>query len=154
MDALLLEDYLQITYSITRSDVFKKQFQWFLDALKMIPIYRIRDGYGQLAKNEETFRTINSSLFRGHAVTIFSEGNHGNDFFLRDLSKGSSRMALEAQEKMDHLDIKVIPVGLNYFHHQRPFHKIYVWCISEVPPIILNKSRGYQSNGKSLIRNA
>ena len=43
--------------------MYLKQFQWFLDALKMIPIYRIRDGYNQLAKNEETFRTINSSLF-------------------------------------------------------------------------------------------
>ena len=127
MDALIIGGLSpKITYSITRSDVFKKQFKWFLDALKMIPIYRIRDGYSQLAKNEETFTKINSSLFRGHAVTIFSEGNHGNDFFLRNLSKGSSRMALEAQEKMDHLDIKVIPVGLNYFHHQRPFHKISI----------------------------
>ena len=35
-------------------------------------------------------------------------------------------MALEAQEKMDHLDLQIIPVGLNYFHHQRPLHKISI----------------------------
>ena len=127
MDALIIGGLSpKITYSVTRSDIFKTQLQWFLDALKMIPIYRIRDGFSQLAKNEETFRKINSSLFRGHALTIFSEGNHGNEFFLRNLSKGSSRMALEAQEKMDHLDLQVIPVGLNYFHHQRPFNKISI----------------------------
>ncbi len=127
MDALIIGGLSpKITYSVTRSDVFKKQFQWFLDALKMIPIYRMRDGFSELAKNEETFRKINSSLFRGHALTIFSEGNHGNDFFLRNLSKGSSRMALEAQKQMDHSDLQIIPVGLNYFHHQRPLHKISI----------------------------
>ena len=28
--------------SLTRSDVFGGPFQWFLDALKMLPVYRIR----------------------------------------------------------------------------------------------------------------
>ena len=35
-------------------------------------------------------------------------------------------MALEAQKQMDHLDLQIIPVGLNYFHHQRPLHKISI----------------------------
>jgi 1-acyl-sn-glycerol-3-phosphate acyltransferase len=127
MDALIIGGLSpKITYSVTRSDVFKKKYEWFMDAINMIPIYRIRDGFSQLAKNEETFRKINRYLSQGHALTIFSEGNHGNDFFLRSLSKGSSRMALEAQEKMDHLDLQIIPVGLNYFHHQRPLHKISI----------------------------
>ena len=127
MDALIIGCLSPKTaYSVTRSDVFKKQFQWFMDAINMIPIYRIRDGFSQLAKNEETFRKIDACLSQGHALTVFSEGNHGNDFFLRNVSKGSARMALEAQEKMDHLDLQIIPLGLNYFHHQRPLHKISV----------------------------
>ena len=127
MDALIIGGLSpKITYSVTRSDVFKKQFEWFMDAINMIPIYRIRDGFSQLAKNEETFRKIDMCLSQGHALTIFSEGNHGNNFFLRSLSKGSARMALEAQEKMGHLELQIIPVGLNYFHHQRPLHKISI----------------------------
>tara|TARA_X000001036_G_scaffold425784_1_gene452406 strand:- start:106 stop:1158 length:1053 start_codon:yes stop_codon:yes gene_type:complete len=127
MDALIIGGLSpKTTYSVTRSDVFKKKFEWFMDAIKMIPIYRIRDGFSQLAKNQETFRKINRYLSQRNALTIFSEGNHGNDFFLRNLSKGSARIALEAQEKMDHLDLQIIPVGLNYFHHQRPLHKILI----------------------------
>ena len=57
MDALIIGGLSpKTTYSVTRSDVFKKQFEWFMDAIKMIPIYRIRDGFSQLAKNQETFR--------------------------------------------------------------------------------------------------
>ena len=88
MDALIIGGLSpKTTYSVTRSDVFKKKYEWFMDAFNMIPIYRIRDGFSQLAKNEETFRRINRCLSQGHALTIFSEGNHGNDFFLRSLSK-------------------------------------------------------------------
>ena len=80
MDALIIGGLSpKITYSVTRSDVFKKKYEWFMDAINMIPIYRIRDGFSQLAKNEETFRKINRCLSQGHALTIFSEGNHGND---------------------------------------------------------------------------
>jgi 1-acyl-sn-glycerol-3-phosphate acyltransferase len=127
MDALIVGSLSpKITYSITRADVFKPLFKWFMDAIKMIPIYRIRDGYDQLAKNEETFKKINEALNDSSAVTIFSEGNHGNDYYLRSISKGSARMALEAQTKMKQLDVMIVPVGINYYHHQRPLHKVSV----------------------------
>ena len=81
MDALIIGCLSPKTaYSVTRSDVFKKQFQWFMDAINMIPIYRIRDGFSQLAKNEETFRKIDACLSQGHALTVFSEGNQDIKF--------------------------------------------------------------------------
>ena len=39
--------------SLTRSDVFGGPLQWFLDAMEMLPIYRLRNGYSNLKKNEE-----------------------------------------------------------------------------------------------------
>ena len=159
MDALIIGGLSpKTTYSVTRSDVFKKKYEWFMDAINMIPIYRIRDGFSQLAKNEETFRKINRCLSQGHALTIFSEGNHGNDFFLRSLSKGSSRMALEAQEKMDHLDLQIIPIGLNYFHHQRPLHKISIvygqpiFVKDFIPLYLEQKAKGVNQMKKAIER--
>jgi 1-acyl-sn-glycerol-3-phosphate acyltransferase len=127
MDALIIGALspVRIT-SMTRSDVFHKTLSWFMDALQMLPIYRMRDGIDQLAKNEAVFEKIRSLLRDNRAILIFSEGNHGNDYFLRPLTKGSSRMAFEAMEKMPEKDIQIVPIGLNYFHHQRPGHKLTV----------------------------
>lgn len=125
MDALIVGTHSpkRIT-SMTRSDVFNTSMRWFMDALQMLPIYRMRDGIDQLAKNEEVFAKIRSLLKNDQAILIFSEGNHGNDYFLRPLTKGSARMALESMEKMPEKDIQIVPLGINYFHHQRPGHKL------------------------------
>jgi len=111
------------TYFMTRSDVFKPPFDWFLDALKMMPIYRIRDGYKALSKNDAIFDTCNKILMDKKALLIFPEGNHGLDYFLRPLTKGISRISLQSQVNMT-TDIKVIPVGLNYFDHFNSGHKL------------------------------
>ena len=126
MDALLIGAFspVKIT-SLTRSDVFGSHAgMWFMNAVQMEPIYRMQDGIDKLALNEKTFERVRSRLRDHEGVLIFSEGNHGNEYFLRPLSKGSSRMALESQEKMMDMDVQVVPVGLNYFHHQRPAHKL------------------------------
>ncbi len=128
MDALLVGAFspVKIT-SLTRSDVFGNHAgMWFMNALQMQPIYRIQDGIDKLALNEGTFELVRNRLKAHQGVLIFSEGNHGNEYYLRPLSKGSSRMALESQEKMMEEDLQVVPVGLNYFHHQRPVHKLSI----------------------------
>lgn len=113
------------TYFLTRSDVFKPPFDWFLDALKMMPIYRIRDGYGSLSKNDQVFETCKNILDGHNAILIFPEGNHGLNYYLRPLTKGISRMALQSQVEIDS-DIKIVPVGLNYFDHHHSGHKLIV----------------------------
>jgi 1-acyl-sn-glycerol-3-phosphate acyltransferase len=126
MDALLIGAFspVKIT-SLTRSDVFGTHAgMWFMTALQMHPIYRMQDGIDKLALNEGTFERVRDRLRAHEGVLIFSEGNHGNDYHLRPLSKGSSRMALESLEKMMEEDVQVVPVGINYFHHQRPSHKL------------------------------
>jgi 1-acyl-sn-glycerol-3-phosphate acyltransferase len=127
MDALVIGAIAPIRItSMTRSDVFDTPLRWFMDALQMLPIYRMRDGIDQLAKNEVIFKKIQSLLKLDKAILVFSEGNHGNDYFLRPLTKGSSRMALEALDEMPDKDIQIVPVGINYFHHQRPGNKLCV----------------------------
>ncbi len=113
------------TYFMTRSDIFKPPFDYILRAMKMMPIYRIRDGYKNLSKNDEVFDEVTNILDNDNAILIFPEGNHGEEYYLRTLTKGISRLAIKSQLKMDK-EIKIIPVGLNYFDHYNSGHKLII----------------------------
>jgi 1-acyl-sn-glycerol-3-phosphate acyltransferase len=121
--------------SLTRSDVFGGPLQWFMDALKMLPVYRIRNGYSNLKKNEAIFDSCRELLSNNQCMMMFSETSHHDEFFLQPLSKGSSRLAYEAQEKCEN-PIYIVPVGINYGHHRNPFcdlHLVFGEAISVKP---------------------
>lgn len=105
--------------SLTRSDVFGGPLQWFLDALQMLPIYRIRNGYSNLKKNDEIFDQCYDLLGNGKNLMMFSEGGHHNEYYLQRLSKGSSRLVFQAHQKYPQQKIYIQPVGINYGHHQQ-----------------------------------
>lgn len=107
---------------LTRSDIFKKQALPFLYGLNMQPIYRKRDGYDTIAKNEEVFQKCYQMLAEGEKrLLIFPEGNHDRDFYLRPLQKGISRIAFGAREKMkEDQKLYIVPAGINYFSHRHP----------------------------------
>ena len=106
--------------SLTRSDVFGGPLQWFLDALQMLPVYRIRNGYSNLKKNDAIFERCHQLLGKGKYMMMFSEGGHHDEYFLKRLSKGSSRLAYQAQRANQNKKIYLQPVGLNYGHHRQP----------------------------------
>ena len=106
--------------SLTRSDVFGGPLQWFLDALNMLPVYRIRNGYSNLKKNDAIFDQCYRILGNAGNLLMFSEGGHHNEYFLQNLSKGSSRLAYQAQLSNPDEAIYLMPVGINYGHHQQP----------------------------------
>ncbi len=111
---------------LTRADVFKGPFRWFLDALQMMPIYRIRDGYGKLSQNAGVFEACRKLFSQTKSVLIFPEGNHGEHYYLRPLTKGISRLACESQEVLEDKDLWIQPVGLNYFDLRKPRRKATV----------------------------
>ena len=124
LDAVLLGTLSPFpVYYLTRSDVFKPATQWILSAFNMIPIYRIRDGFSALSKNEAIFETIKDLLLQDKRILIFPEGNHHHTHFLRTVSKGVSRIAFNSQ-LVNEKDITVVPVGLNYFSHTRSGRKL------------------------------
>ncbi len=126
LDAIMLGIYChKPVHFLTRSDVFVKPFIGILTAFNMMPVYRIRDGYEKLSKNEEVFAKCNDLLAKGLPVLIFPEGNMGDGHFLRPLTKGTARMAFQAQDIIDK-DVLILPVGINYFHHDRPRYKCII----------------------------
>ena len=109
-------------YSLTRSDVFRKPFLWFLDAMQALPVYRIRDGYKNLHLNKKTFEICYKLLKDNNNLMIFSEGKHHNEYFLLPISKGSSRIGFESLKKSPNTKIYLQAVGINYGSHIHPFH--------------------------------
>ena len=118
LDALIVGAFLpRELHFLTRADVFNKWTIPLMKWLNMMPVYRIRDGYDQLSKNEEVFDGCREIFSRNKSILIFPEGNHGGEYYLRPLTKGAARLALQSQEKME-ASLMVLPVGLNYFDHQ------------------------------------
>jgi 1-acyl-sn-glycerol-3-phosphate acyltransferase len=105
--------------SLTRSDLFGGPLQWFMDGLTMLPVYRIRNGYSNLKKNEAIFESCKSLLSNREYIMMFSEASHHSEFFLQTLSKGSSRLAYETQQQSKN-PIYIVPIGINYGHRMSP----------------------------------
>jgi 1-acyl-sn-glycerol-3-phosphate acyltransferase len=104
---------------MARADIFKKEMvKKLLTFLKIIPVFRIRDGIDNLSQNDETFTIALNVLKKGQAVGMMPEGNHGEQHRLRPLKKGISRLAFKAQEDFgDTAKLKIVPVGVEYSHY-------------------------------------
>lgn len=106
----------QNTYYLTRADIFKKPFlNKLFRGIYMLPIFRQRDGGDPIEKNKITFGECHDLLKDNNIIIIFPEGNHNNKKNLRPIKKGLVRIGYGADDKYNNeLDVKVIPVGLNY----------------------------------------
>ncbi len=122
MDALAMvcgSEY-QVVF-LARADIFKGRFLIrVLTFMNIMPIYRIRDGYENVKRNDEVFVKTNQVMRnRYNPLGIFPEGNHGDRRRLRGLVKGLFRIAFMAQEEYgEKQGIVIIPLGINYGHYQ------------------------------------
>jgi len=106
-------------YFLTRQDVFTKKTTPWLSKLNMLPVYRIRDGFGSLEKNQAVFKACHRVFQEGGAVMIFPEGTHTAHHYLARLTKGAARLVLEAQVEQEQ-EILIVPCGINFFAHRTP----------------------------------
>lgn len=106
---------------LARADIFKnKIIASFLYFIKILPIYRIRDGFGTLRSNDEIFRKTIDVLKNRNGLVILPEGDHAGFRRLRQLKKGICRIALHADEATGFiLNIRIIPVGIEFSNYSR-----------------------------------
>lgn len=119
-------DYGDEITSLTRADIFGGILHKAFIAMKMIPVYRIRDGYNSLKNNDSIFNLCYNLLGKGKPVQIFSEGRQHENYYLMPISKGSSRMALTAQKMFPKQNIYIIPIGINYSNRRNPLAFIHL----------------------------
>lgn len=137
------------TVFMARADIFKSPLLIkILTFIKILPVYRIRDGIANLTKNEELFelaaQIINN---RNNPLCLFPEGNHGNKRRLRPLVKGIFRIAFKAQSIYGSSPgVKIFPIGLDYEHYQKfrktlfinvgePIEVSEYWSLFETDPV-------------------
>jgi len=106
---------------LARADIFKKKaIATFLYFIKMLPVYRIRDGFSSLKSNDEIFQKTIDVLKNKNGLVILPEGDHVGFRRLRQLKKGICRIAFQADEATGfQLKIKIIPVGVEYSNYSR-----------------------------------
>jgi len=122
MDALALVFSINIQpVFIARSDIFKKPtIARILYFLKILPIYRVKDGYDSIKKSQEIINKTADIITKGCALVILPEGNHSDRRRLRPLKKGFARMAFQAEELNNfELDLQIVPVGIDYDDYEK-----------------------------------
>lgn len=103
---------------VTRSDVFKRSsVRRWLFRLRMFPVYRFRDGYTGMKRNDEFLNFCVDKLNDREAILIFAEGNHGPQHRVRPLQRGVARIALSGELNVPPV---IVPVGL-YFESIQNF---------------------------------
>jgi 1-acyl-sn-glycerol-3-phosphate acyltransferase len=121
MDALVVLSFIKFQpVFLARQDVFKGEtVKRILYFLKILPIYRIRDGRSNLTKNDEIFDvTVQVLRNKLNPIAIMPEGNHGDKRRLRPLVKGIFRMAFKAQEDYGTKNgVLIVPVGIDWSHY-------------------------------------
>jgi 1-acyl-sn-glycerol-3-phosphate acyltransferase len=106
---------------LARADIFKrKTIAAILYFLKILPVYRIRDGFRSLTGNDEIFLKTIDVLKNKNGLVILPEGDHVGFRRLRQLKKGICRVAFQSDEATGFtLKIKIIPVGLEFSNYSR-----------------------------------
>jgi 1-acyl-sn-glycerol-3-phosphate acyltransferase len=115
-------------YYLVRADIYKhKLIDKFMRGIKTLPIYRIRDGYDSVKKNDEIFDLTKEILTKGGVVAIFPEGSHSMMHRLRPLKKGIARIAFMAEMESDFgLNVQIVPIGINYESYLKSSGRTFV----------------------------
>lgn len=106
---------------LARADIhINKVISSILTFFKILPIYRIRDGYASLKSNHEIFEKTIDVLRAKVPLVILPEGTHDGIHHLRPLKKGIARIAFQAEEACSNdLELQIVPVGLNYSEYEK-----------------------------------
>lgn len=141
LDAVIYDILFDVPiWSLARGDVFKRfpKAVPLLTSVRIFPIYRTREGTENLTENYQTFEACMKVFEKSEAVTIFSEALCVNEWHLRPLKKGTSRIAFMAWKK--ELPVKVIPAGINYSSFRRYGKKIHVNFSDPILPVNFDMS--------------
>lgn len=104
------------TVWLGRASLFKSAWaRPFLRFLKIVPVFRIRDGKESLKGNEESFAIAVKILQHNRALGLYPEAAHSLDRQMVPHKKGIPRIVFLAGDMThDTLDIQIVPVGLYY----------------------------------------
>lgn len=119
IDALLLvySSYhrKQVVF-LARADIFKKEVvAWVLKGMRIMPVFRIRDGKDNLEKNNEIFNNAARILKNNNTLALFPEGVHNPKQSLLPIRKAVPRIVLPTEASTNFtLNSQIVPVSIYY----------------------------------------
>lgn len=139
---------------LARADIFEKPaVRAILTFLKIMPVYRIRDGKENLSKNGDIFDRSRDVLLDGYPLCLMAEGRHNDRHHLLPLVKGMFRIAGETQRKLGDHPLYILPTGIDFDEYERPYSNLVVNIGKPIPvqpfmetfennePVALNQMR-------------
>lgn len=115
------------TAFLARSDMFRNKYiAKILYSFKILPVFRVRDGFSNLHKNKAIFDKTMTIIANGNGLIVFPEANHRGVRKLRALKKGAVRIAFQTELNYDNIDVKIVPVGIEYEHYYWFRSKLHV----------------------------
>ena len=106
---------------LVRGDMFHPRFQWLFDWTNQIPIYRQKDGIGNLRKNASSFDLTYRKLADGDAVVIFPEAKTILEKKMRPIQRGTAHLAFGALPFLKEGEgIHILPVSVNFTEPRMP----------------------------------
>ena len=145
---------------LARADIFAKPtIRKILLFLKIMPVYRIRDGKESLSKNAEIFEKSRSVVLDGYPFCMMAEGKHNNRHQLLPLVKGMFRIAGETQRSLGETPLYIVPTGIDFDEYEEPYANLCVSLGKPIPiqpfmetfetnePVALNQMRETVSEG-------
>ncbi len=139
---------------LARADIFAKPvIRAILTFLKILPVYRIRDGQSNLGKNNEIFDRSRDVLLDGFPLCLMAEGRHNDRHHLLPMGKGMFRIAGETQLKLGDHPLYIVPTGIDFDEYERPYANLVVNIGKPIPvqpfmkdfvenePVALNEMR-------------
>lgn len=119
LDALLIvyAGYaLKQVVFLARADIFKKKpIAWLLRGMRIMPVFRMRDGKDNLDKNNEIFLNAARILKKNNTLALFPEGRHNPKQSLLPIQKAVPRIVLPTEASLNfELHSQVVPVAIYY----------------------------------------
>jgi 1-acyl-sn-glycerol-3-phosphate acyltransferase len=116
--AVLCTNHTQPVW-LARADIFKLRItRPILRFMKILPVYRIRDGKENLGENEKIFEQAIDILEHKKELALFQEAAHSGKRQMLTPKKAIPRIAFLAEEKNNfQLNLHIVPVGIYYSHY-------------------------------------
>ena len=101
---------------MARADVFSKPFvAKLLYFFRILPVYRIRDGFGAVKGNDKIIAEAVGVLRNRTPLALYPEGTHRTRHSLLRLNKGVFHIALDAERQVaGEWPIYIVPMGIEY----------------------------------------
>jgi 1-acyl-sn-glycerol-3-phosphate acyltransferase len=116
IDPLVIGTYSGLyPYYLARADVFNHALiHRILRYLRMMPIYRLRDGRDFAQKNEEIYQRCAQIIRKNDPLLLFPEGGHGRKRKVRPLKNGFIHILSKTLAQDPEIDVWIQPMGVNY----------------------------------------